>query len=150
MDEMNELLDTVIYKEIAAQSLYSAAEQKAINNDSRELLRDLMLQEEKHAEKLKGLKGEGLQLREGTNKSVTNLRMSEYLVGPENIENAEFQDILIFAIKREQEAIDFYSRMTGILRGQTARELCQQLVNEELSHKLKLETLYDELVYQED
>lgn len=149
-DEINELLDTALYKEIASQSLYSAALAKAGDADAKQLLQELVLQEEKHADQLRSLKEKGLPQRAEDNAKVTDLRMSEYLVGPDKLENAGFQDIIIFAIKREQEAIDFYSRMTPILREQTAKEICQQLVHDELGHKLRLETLYDDLIYRED
>jgi len=37
--------------------------------------------------------------------------------------------------------------MMGIMRGESAKRLCERLVQEELKHKLKLETLYDDLFY---
>ena len=102
------------------------------------------------AEWLKGIKNEGIEKHQFNAEVVSNLRMSEYLTGPDELQNAGLQDILVFAIKREQDAIDYYSRMTGILKEKKAKELCKNLVNEELSHKLKLETLYDDLIYRED
>jgi hypothetical protein len=40
--------------------------------------------------------------------------------------------------------------MMSVLRDQDAKSLCQSLVQEELKHKLKLETYYDDLFYGED
>jgi len=77
--------------------------------------------------------------------------ISEYLTGGDTLEGASVQDTLLFAIKREQHAIEFYSKMMGVMRDGAAKRLCQRLVHEELKHKLKLETLYDDmLAYEED
>ncbi len=37
----------------------------------------------------------------------------------------------------------------GAIRDKTAKHLCEGLVHEELRHKRRLETLYDELFYRE-
>ena len=55
-DELSEVLDTAIYKEIASQAMYEAAQRKTDDPGAKELLRDLAGQEVKHAEKLKDLK----------------------------------------------------------------------------------------------
>ena len=70
--------------------------------------------------------------------------ISEYLTGGDTLDGAGLQDTLIFAVKREQQAVDFYSRMMGIMRYQAAKRLCERLVHEELKHKLRLEMFYDD------
>jgi rubrerythrin len=40
--------------------------------------------------------------------------------------------------------------MMSIMRDRSAKQLCQTLVSEELKHKFRLETLYDEIFYAED
>jgi rubrerythrin len=76
--------------------------------------------------------------------------MDEYLTGGDTLEGAGMQDTLIFAIKREQQSVEFYSRMMGMMSDQGAKELCVNLANEELHHKRRLETLYDDLFFQQD
>jgi rubrerythrin len=49
-------------------------------------------------------------------------------------------------MKREQQSVEFYSRMMGMMRDETAKHLCERLVHEELKHKLKLEMLYDDML----
>jgi len=73
--------------------------------------------------------------------------VSDYLTGGDTLEGAGLQDTLIFAMKREQSAIDFYTRLTGTITDKNAKKLCENLVHEELKHKLRLETLYDDLFY---
>ena len=50
----------------------------------------------------------------------------------------------------EQQAVNFYSRMMGIMRDQAAKRLRERLVHEELKHKLRLEMFYDDFFYGED
>jgi len=76
--------------------------------------------------------------------------ISEYLTGGETLEGAGLQDTLIFAIKREQQAVEFYSKMMGVMRDEIAKRLCERLLHAELKHKLRLEIFYDDFFYGED
>ena len=81
---------------------------------------------------------------------VPDLLISEYLTSPDTIEGAGLQDTLTYAIKREQQAIEFYSKMMSVMKSRSAKRLCQRLTANELRHKLKLEIFYDDLFYGED
>ena len=74
------------------------------------------------------------------------------LIGPgsDELEWGGLQDSLIVAMKREQHAVEFYSRMMSVLLDEEAKLLCERLVHEELKHKQRLEILYDDLFYRED
>ena len=146
-DELAELLDTAIYKEIASQAFYIAGQTKAQDPGSKSLLKELANEELKHAELLKNIKEQGLEKQSWHQEKIPDLMISEYLTGGDTLEGAGLQDTLIFAIKREQQAIEFYSKMMGVMRDETAKYLCQRLVQEELKHKLKLEMFYDDLFY---
>ena len=146
-DELTELLDTAIYKEIAAQAYYLAGQKKTQDPGARALMSELADEELKHAELLKNLKDKGIARRDWHPEKVPDLRISEYLTGSDTLQDAGLQDTLASAIKREELSVGFYSRMMGVLRGDLAKRLCERLVREELKHKFKLETLYDDLFY---
>jgi rubrerythrin len=150
-DELNELLDTAIYKEIAANAVYIATQKKTDDGGTIALLQELADEEMKHSQWLKDLK-DGKKVGAGTwqREKVLDLAIGEYLTAPDYLEGAGLQDTLIYAIKREQQSLEFYSRLMGVLRDRSAKRLCQRLVHEELKHKLKLETFYDDLFYKED
>ncbi len=59
-DELAELLDSAIYKEIASQAVYEAAQKKTEDPVAKTLLQDLAKQEVSHAERLKKLKEKSL------------------------------------------------------------------------------------------
>jgi rubrerythrin len=145
-DEVTELLDTVIYKEIASQAFYIAGQEKTDDSGARLLMEELAQEELKHARWLEALKEKGLDSQDCQRDKVPNLMISEYLSGGDSLDGAGVQDTLLFAMKREQQSVDFYSRMMDIMKDETARQLCARLMREELKHKLKLETLYDDMM----
>jgi rubrerythrin len=145
-DELRELLDTAIYKEIASQAFYIAGEKKTHDPGAQALMKELEEQELKHSQILKELKEKGFTAKDWQRERVPDLKLSEYLTGGNTLEGAGIQDTLLFGIKREQQSVEFYSRMMGVMRDKAAKELCQRLVQEELKHKFKLETLYDDML----
>ena len=149
-DELAELLDTAIYKEIAAQAFYIAGQGKTQDPAARALMKELAEEELKHSQWLTNLKEKGLEKQDWRQEKIPNLGLSEYLTGGDTVEGAGLQETLTFAIKREQQAAEFFSQMTAVMRDESAKNLCQRLTDEELKHKLRLETLYDDLFYGED
>jgi len=149
-DELTELLDAAMYKEIASQAFYIAGEKKTQDSAAKALMKELAEEELKHSQLLKNLKEKGLWKLGWYREKVPNLMISEYLTGGETLESAGLQDTLIVAMKREQQSVDFYSRMMGIMKDQAAKHLCERLVHEELKHKLRLEIFYDDFFYGED
>jgi rubrerythrin len=145
-DEVIELLNTAIYREIASQAFYIAGQEGADDSGARLLMEELAQEELKHARWLEALKEKGLDSQDCHQDKVPNLMISEYLNGGDSLEGAGVQETLLFAIKREQQSVDFYSKMMGIMKDEAARCLCARLMREELSHKLKLETLYDDML----
>ena len=149
-NELIELLDTAIYKEIASQAFYIAGQSRTQDPAAKALMKELAEEELAHSEWLKSFKERGLEKRAWRQQEVSNLRISEYLTGGDTLEGAGLQDTLIFAMKRQQQAVDFYAKMMGAIRNKPAKRLCQKLVHEELKHKLRLEMFYDDLFYEED
>lgn len=148
--ELDELLETAMYKEVASQAFYVAGQQSTQDSGAITLMKELAAEEAMHLKWLKQLKEKGLAANKYHAPKVPDLKISEYLTGGNSLEGAGLQDILTFAIKREQQAVGFYASMMGILRGKAAKRLCQRLAKAELGHKYKLEVLYDKIFYAED
>ncbi len=144
-DELGELWDTAIYKEIASQSLYIEAQRETDDPAAQAMLAGLAAEELKHAETLRKLKEAGWQPADWNRATLTDLRLSDYLSGPDTLEGAGLQEVLIFAMKREQQSVVFYAQMMGALRLEAAKMLCSRLSQEELKHKMKLELEYEKL-----
>jgi len=149
-DELAELLDTAIYKEIASQAVYIAGQSKTEDPGAKALMKELAAEELGHSQRLKKLKEKGLNERDWHQKKVPNLMISEYLTGGNTLESTGLQDTLVFAMKREQQSIEFYSKMMSLMRDEATKHLCESLVHEELRHKMRLEMLYDDIFYTEN
>jgi rubrerythrin len=149
-DELTELLDTAIYKEIASQAFYIAGQSRTEDPGAKVLMKELAEEELKHSQWLKDIREKGLNKRSLHQDEVLNLGISEYLTSGERLDGASLQDTLIFAMKREQQSIEFYSRLMSVMQDETAKHMCERLVHEELRHKLRLEIFYDDFFYGED
>lgn len=148
--EIEELLEAAMYKEVASQAFYTAGQKLTENPGAIALLKDLAGEEAKHIEWLKQLKEKGFKTGSYYPKKVPNMMISEYLKGGDSLEGAGLQDTLTFAIKREQQSLDFYANIMSLLKDRSAKRLCQRLTRAELGHKYKLETMYDDLFLAEN
>lgn len=145
-DELAEVWDNAIYKEIASQSLYVEAQRDTEDPAAVKMLEELASEELKHAEILRKMKDAGWESRDLNMASLPDLKLSDYLKGPDTLQGAGLQEVLIFAMKREEESMAFYSRLMSVFRQETAKLLCARLAQEELKHKMKLELEYQELL----
>lgn len=149
-DEISELLEAAMYKEVAANAFYSQASKNTDDSGAKKLLSELAEAELKHLSALKELSQDKIDKVKWHSDKVADMKMSDYLTGGDKLDGAGLQDIVIFAINQEQKAIEFYSQMMSVFRGQQAKKLCLWLVQEEMGHKLKLESFYDDFIYSED
>ncbi len=143
-----EILKQALAKEKEAHKVYSDALKIVKDPGARKLISDLAKEELGHVRYLERYKTEGLQLREM--KKIQDLRISDYLVEKELSPDMNLQDVLIFAMKREQKAHEFYLNLSKAVDDADAKRLFDILAQEELSHKNRLETFYDDVIYKED
>ncbi len=59
-------------------------------------------------------------------------------------EFSNINDILDFAIAREQDAVDFYNRLAGKARNNDMRQIFEQFAREEMMHKARLAKIKEE------
>jgi rubrerythrin len=144
-DELVELWETAIYKEIASQSLYLETQRETGDPAARAMLEELAAEELKHAEILRTMKEAGWEPGDFSRASAGDLALSAYLKGPDTLEGAGLQEVLLFAMKREEQSAAFYAQMMGALRQELSKTLCLRLAQEELKHKMKLELEYEKL-----
>jgi len=146
--ELNELWETARYREIASVAFYTAGQAQTDDPGARALMKRLAAEETKHLRWLTEYQKHGdISSRP---EKVRDLMASEYFTGADSLEGAGLQQTLVFAIKREQQAVDFYTRMTAIMTTAAGKVLCEQLASQELRHKIKLELLYERLFLKED
>jgi rubrerythrin len=149
---IEQILRQAIRFEEDAHDFYTGAVEMVERPHIRQVLMDMADEEVKHKERLQALlDGDTAQIVSVRKRGqIQDLKLAEYLVPRELDTEASLQDVLIVAMHREKSSHEFYSTMAGIAEDGGARSLFEFLAQEELVHKNKVETLYDEVVYQEN
>lgn len=150
IDELTELLDIAMDRELVSQAFYIAGQKKTQDSGAIQLMTELAGQELKHYEWIKHYKDTHPTAKDWSPKSVPDLMISEYLIDTKIPEEAGLQDVITAAMKREQYSVEFYSKLEKIMNSQSGKRLCERLNREERKHKMKLETFYDGLFNKEN
>jgi rubrerythrin len=149
---IEQILRQAIRFEEDAHDFYVGAVETVERPHIRQVLMDMAGEEAKHKERLQVLLvGDTAQIISVRKRGqIQDLKLAEYLVPRELDAGASLQDVLIVAMHREKSSHEFYTTMAGIAEDGGAKSLFEFLAQEELVHKNKVETLYDEVVYQEN
>lgn len=142
------VLDFAIRREEEAARNYGRLGRIAADRGAKKLLADLQDEEKMHKKILQGLADFGKRIPAA--RDVKDLMISDYLVEEPLTPEMNFQDLLIFAAKKEKRAYDLYSDLAR--KSQTGRQkaLFAFLAKQEKAHKLRLELEYEKHVLWED
>ena len=149
---VEQILQQAIRFEENAYVFYTGAIEMVERPQIREVLADMASQEIKHKERLQALLDGDTERIISVRKrgQIEDLKLAEYLVPRELDIEASLQDVLIVAMHREKSSHEFYTTMASISDDDAAKSLFDFLAREELVHKNRIETLYDEVIYQEN
>ncbi len=149
MDNTNfeDIIQFAIQREEAACKAYGEMSKAADTPGLKELLLELQSEEKKHKELLQDISSESIENLEIH--SVIDLKISDFLTEEPTSPDMNFQDLLIFAAKKEQQAVELYSRMKAAVNSDELKKMFDFLVRQEKEHKLKLETEYEKHVLDE-
>ncbi len=145
------IIQVAIEREIEARELYADLAKRVASGEARELLEDLSTQEEGHRRRLVTLLERGFtpELLQRQNKHIQDLHITDFLEEPVLDENADVQQVLIVAGKREAGSHDLYAALASIAEDEETMALFRFLAEQELQHKHRVESLYEELFYAE-
>ncbi|MFH1052063.1 MAG: ferritin family protein [bacterium] len=141
----NNLMDVIkfaIERELEAAEFYRNLQGKVNVQSSKEMLITFEKMELGHADILKNLDLNKLELYKP--EKVTNMKLSDYMVEPTTHGEMTFQDILVIAMKKEEAASKMYNDLANNSQDAAIKNLFLKLAAEESKHKLQLETIYDE------
>ncbi len=143
---LEKALNLAVSMEEDSIKLYSSARNNVVNPGSR-ILKELVEEEKWHKSNLLQTKEDPGKIQEiGTLATVVqDLRIVDYLEGTSLNPEVDYQDILIYAIKREKATHDFIE-MAKRYRESQIGEMFANLAQEELMHKDRLEAEYDDVV----
>ena len=148
MKTISDILKFAIQREEEAAKAYADLAGTTTDPGLKVLLLDLQADEVNHRKLLRELtyaddfpQGEG---------AVLDLKISDYLVDEPIGADSRMQDVLIFAAKKEARAAELYERLQSLSSHPKHKRLFQFLVQQEKTHKLKLEQTYEKEVLQEN
>ena len=106
-----------IQLEIEAMTLYSNAAESVKDDAVKLRLQEMAAQERGHKNKLEDVLAGNVRwaIRRSKAEPVKDLRLSDHLVGGSLDPNADYQDVLLFAARREKAAHDFYKAMAEMI-----------------------------------
>lgn len=145
----DEIIQFAIDKEQEAVDFYSDMANRTQSPSGKTMFNELADMERGHKTKLQKLDLGYFSSKEL--KPPADLKISDYLVDVELKPDSPYQDILLYAAKRERAAFDLYTDLASVYASvPDIKKMFEVLANEEALHKLKLEREYDDVVYKED
>ncbi len=146
--DFKEVIKFAIAREEDAIEAYGGMSERAKSPGLKDLLLELQEEEKNHKKLLLEMSPEKIAALKP--EKVLDLKISDYLVeepaGPE----MNFQDLLIFAAKKEQKAVELYSKLKSSTDNADLQKLFDFMAEQEKAHKFKLEVKYEEHVLEED
>jgi rubrerythrin len=146
------ILREAIAGEIASNELYSNAVELVKAENVRETLRQLAQEELGHKAALEKMLANPGQMRWQVRKlqatPVEDYGIGDHLVIQPLGPDSTFQDVCIFASKKEQASHLLYTNLAEQNQG-PVRELFQAMAKDEMRHKNLVERWYEEVVYQD-
>jgi rubrerythrin len=148
LDTPDKILDFAISKEEEAAELYQSLAAKMENRRMKDVFEGFAQEEMGHKAKLLAVKdGHKLTL---TEKAITDLKIGDHLVEPEQKKEMSYQDALIVAMKAEKAAYTLYNGLAEATDDASLKGLFLTLAQEEAKHKLRFEIEYDEVILTEN
>ncbi|MFC1917189.1 ferritin family protein [Chloroflexota bacterium] len=144
---LQEILKGAIQKEIEACALYHTLSEGIKDPAAKNAFLELAKQEQGHQSLLvKYLRGE---IKEGalSHGIHVDYHIAEHLTQPEVSPDMPLKDVFLLAADREKVSHDFYLALAGIHPEGKTKKLLQELADQEMGHKQRVEYLYTEVAF---
>jgi rubrerythrin len=144
-ERFEEVIRHAVRKEADAAAFYRMAGER-VESGIGKVFFEMAAEEEKHKKLLEDLDWKTVEKYEL--KDIPDLKISEFLEDVPYDENMTYQDAIRMAIKNEEKSHSFYlASARRFASDPQIEKLFSMLAQEEAKHKLKLEQIYDDEVY---
>ncbi len=139
-----EMLEFAISKEVEAYHFYLALSRRADTKKIQGILEILAEEELVHRERLE------LEMMKSGRTVTTEQKPprpdSDYIVSDgQTLLDLDYQDVLLLAMQKEEAAFRTYVNMAATAPDEESQEMLLELAEEEVRHKLRFETEYNNL-----
>jgi rubrerythrin len=149
---VEEILHEAIQGEIESHELYSNAIEMVTQEHVKEALRQLAQEELGHKATLERLLVSPGSMRRGVRQlqqaPIQDYKIGDHLVVKPLGPDSTFQDVCIFASRKEQQSYELYRGLAEQNQGEI-RDLFAAMAKDELRHKNLVEGWYEEVIYQD-
>jgi len=139
-----ELIQFAIEKEQEAVVFYETAGTQEPYSGARQTFLEFAKEEKKHKALLEGFPKGDKKLGDYKFKWIPDIKRSNYLVDLKYHKGMAYPDLLRLAMKREEKALQLYNDLASKADKPDLTKAFKMLSQEEATHKLKLETIYDD------
>lgn len=145
---LERVLKRAINMEEESIQLYTSAQHKILHSGSAEFLKELVKEEQGHKNKILEAIQDSDKIKEigSLETRIEDLKIVDYLEDVTLSPEADYQEILIYAGKREKTTHDFYMEMARKYRDKQIGKMFARLAQEELKHKYRIEQEYDDII----
>ncbi len=148
-EKIESILKKAANKEQGSYLIYKNAASRAKDAQIKTTLSKFAEEELKHKQAIEDFNIETLSSKEIEIEETSRQGISEYLTSTDEgiSEVSDFNDILVYAARREKKAFEFYSNMSKQVDDAELKKLFVWLAQEESKHKEDIEALFWEVIY---
>lgn len=141
----NEVLEYAISREVEARNFYLSLAERVGNDRLSGILRVLADEELEHKAKLEmEFMKSGIVV--DTSIKHNDFQISDYVVSDEPVIDMDLKDMLEICIQKEDRSFRLYVDLLQYAKDQNTKETLLAIIEEEIKHKLRFETEYDNLL----
>lgn len=146
MTDPKTIFETGLQMEIDANKYYTEHAKRVQHRGTQAMLLELADEEQMHVKLFQAaLDGKPIDFGKAVPPPERDLKIGENLRDDIEItEKSEPSDVLVVAIKAEMNAIKVYGKWAEEHKGTEIETLLTNIVNEEKTHKYRLEMIYDD------
>ncbi len=127
--------------------LYKNAANCVKGAHSKAVLNKFAEDELRHEQAIKDFNIDGLKKQKIEIEETSRQWISGYLNGRSLRDYSDFEDVLLYAVKREKIAFEFYSNMSRLINNPDLEKLFTWLAQEESKHKEDVEAFFWDAIY---
>jgi rubrerythrin len=140
--KFEDIVDFAIEKEKEAVFFYEEAAEAQSAADAKRMFVEFADEERRHVNMLQNISE--ADVSEYDFEWIPDIKRSNFLVDIPYEKDMAYKDMLHLAIKREEKALALYNDLLKNAEKPEFKQVFKMLCQEEASHKLKLESLFDD------
>ena len=144
---LEEIIEFAVMREDTAYRLYKSAAEKTSSIAARKMFEELAAEEAGHKDvfsRIDRAKSEQYRF-----KDIPDMKIAEYMTDIPFRPDMTYQEILMFAMKAEEQAYQLYRATAEATDDPQLKKTLMVFADVEKGHKLRIESIYDEQVLRE-